>query len=46
MTWMMDGKPGGQGRFSELFGAELVADYRQRMIDRWQCDTVFLYVWK
>ena len=46
MTWMFDGKPGGQGRFTELFGEQLVEDYRQRMIEQWQCDTVFLYVWK
>ena len=46
MTWMLDGKPGGQGRFTELFGEQLVESYRQRMIDQWQCDTVFLYVWK
>lgn len=46
MTWMLDGKPGGQGRFTELFGDKLVEAYRQRMIEQWQCDTVFLYVWK
>jgi len=46
MTWMLDGKPGGQGRFTELFGTELVEAYRQRMMQQWQCDTVFLYVWK
>ena len=46
MTWMMDGRPGGQGRFSELFGPELVESYRQRMMQTWQCDTLFLYIWK
>jgi SAM-dependent methyltransferase len=46
MTWMMDGKPGGQGRFTSMFGEELVEAYRQKMIEQWKCDTVFLYVWK
>lgn len=46
ITWMMDGKPGGQGRFSEEFGEELLTIYRQRLIDTWRCDTMFLYIWK
>ena len=46
MTWMIDGRPGGQGRFSEAFGDDLVSNYRDRLINTWQCDTVFLYIWK
>ena len=46
MTWMIDGRPGGQGRFSEAFGDNLVSNYRDRLINTWQCDTVFLYIWK
>lgn len=46
ITWMMDGKPGGQNRFNEFLGGELVKAYRQRAIETWNCDTVFLYVWK
>ena len=43
---MLDGKPGGQGRFDESFGDEVLYTYRKRLIDSWQCDTIFLYVWK
>jgi len=46
MTWMMDGKPGGQERYNESLGQEVINAYRQRLIDTWQCDTFFLYVWK
>jgi len=46
MEWMMKGKPGGQGKYSEIFGQELIDNYKQRLIDTWNCDTVFLYVWK
>ena len=46
MTWLMDGKPGGQGRFSEEFGEELVEAYRRRLVETWRCDSMFLYIWK
>lgn len=46
LTWLMDGKPGGQGRFSEELGEEVISAYRKRMIDTWRCDTMFLYIWK
>ena len=46
MIWMQEGRPGGQGKYSEIFGKELVESYRQKMIETWNCDTVFLYVWK
>ena len=46
MTWMMEGKPGGQNKFFKEFGLELNQTYRQRLKDTWQCDTIFLYIWK
>jgi len=46
MTWMLEGRPGGQGSYTQQLGEDLVAAYRQRMLDSWQCDTIFLYVWK
>ena len=46
MTWMLEGRPGGQGSYNQQLGADLVEAYRQRMLDSWQCDTIFLYVWK
>ena len=46
MTWMMDGKPGGQGRFTDFLGHDVIEAYRNKLKDTWQCDTIFLYVWK
>jgi SAM-dependent methyltransferase len=46
ITWMQDGKPGGQGRFSKLLGEDVLSNYKKRLIDTWQCDTIFLYIWK
>jgi len=46
MVWMRDGKPGGQGLFNENLGDRVISAYRKHLIDTWQCDTMFLYVWK
>lgn len=46
MVWMMDGKPGGQGKYNEKFGEEVITAYRKGLVDTWQCDTLFMYVWK
>ena len=46
MTWMMDGRPGGQGRFTDNLGDEVIETYRKQLVDTWQCDTIFLYIWK
>jgi len=46
IVWLQDGKPGGQGKYTNCFGKELVDAYRKRMVDSWQCDTIFLYIWK
>ena len=45
-TWMMDGKPGGQGRFSGLLSEETLAAYRKDLMDSFTCDTVILVVKK
>ena len=46
MSWMMNGRPGGQNKYDDFLGVELVEMYKNRMIETWQCDTMFLYVWK
>jgi SAM-dependent methyltransferase len=45
-TWMMDGKPGGQGRFSNLISQETLDSYRKDLMDSFTCDTVILVVRK
>jgi len=42
ITWLMDGKPGGQGRFNALFSEKTRESYRQDLLESWNCDTVFL----
>lgn len=41
MTWMMEGKPGGHGRFRDLFGSAVEAAYAEALKRRWVCDTLF-----
>lgn len=37
---MMEQKPGGAGRFKELFTPALEAAYADALKARWRCDTV------
>ena len=46
ITWALDGKPGGQGRYSSFFTTELVDTYRQSMIDTGYCDTLIGKLYK
>jgi hypothetical protein len=46
MTWMLEGLPGGQNKYTKEFGNEVAEIYRKRLMDTWQCDTIFLYIWK
>lgn len=46
ITWMTDGKPGGQNRFKDVFSDELIERYKQDLKDKWLCDTVFLKIYK
>ena len=45
ITWMMDGKPGGQNRF-QIFSPQTLASYKKDLIDSWTCDTIFLKIYK
>lgn len=45
MTWMMDGKPGGQNRY-EMFSEETLKSYKNDLMNNWKCDTVFLKIYK
>jgi 2-polyprenyl-3-methyl-5-hydroxy-6-metoxy-1,4-benzoquinol methylase len=42
MVWMNEGKPGGQGRYSQVFSAELVETYRRDLIAAGYADTTFV----
>ncbi|WP_151900698.1 class I SAM-dependent methyltransferase [Sulfurimonas hydrogeniphila] len=45
ITWMMDGKPGGQGRF-DIFSEKTLEAYRNDLINNWKCDTIILKIFK
>lgn len=44
ITWLMDGKPGGQGRFSHVFSQQLIEQYKKDLKEKWLCDTVFVVI--
>jgi SAM-dependent methyltransferase len=46
MTWMLEGEPGGLGRYSHIFGTELDALYKEKLKENWLCDTIIAVVEK
>ena len=41
MVWMMEGKPGGAGRFMDIFTPVLESAYAEALKIHWLCDTIF-----
>jgi hypothetical protein len=39
--WMLTGKPGGKGRYTDVFDERLNAEYARCLREHWYCDTVF-----
>jgi len=46
MTWMQEGKPGGQGRYNDIFSQTFNDKYMDELKDQWLCDTLFLVIQK
>lgn len=46
ITWLEDGKPGGQNRYDHVFSETTRNSYRQDLLNSGNCDTFFLYVQK
>jgi len=46
MTWMQEGKPGGLGRYSGIFGQDLDQKYKNTLKKHWLCDTLIAVVKK
>jgi hypothetical protein len=46
MTWMLEGEPGGLGRYGHIFGTELDMLYKERLKENWLCDTIVAVVEK
>ena len=41
ITWMLEGKPGGMGKYGNIFKHELDHLYKESLKDNWLCDTIF-----
>jgi SAM-dependent methyltransferase len=46
MVWMQEGKPGGMGRYSNIFNNEFDGLYKQNLKDNWLCDTIIVVIEK
>jgi 2-polyprenyl-3-methyl-5-hydroxy-6-metoxy-1,4-benzoquinol methylase len=46
ITWAMEGKPGGQGRYSSCFTSELEKAYLDSMVSTGYCDTLVCRIYK
>lgn len=46
VTWMMEGKPGGQGKYNYIFSAALIQQYKEDLKKHWLYDSMFLIVTK
>ncbi len=40
LIWMLEGRPGGAGKYIDIFGHELDRLYKERLKERWLCDTI------
>lgn len=46
ITWMTEGKPGGQGKYAHVFSSTLLEQYKHDLKKQWLCDTIFVRVYK
>ena len=46
MSWMLDGKPGGYGRYSHIFEQDLDELYKEKLKKNWLCDTIIAVIEK
>ena len=44
MHWMMAGRPGGMGKYDDIFGDRLKRAYADDLVARFLCDTLFAVV--
>lgn len=46
ITWMLDGRPGGQGRYNNVFSKSLIDLYKEDLKKKWLCDTIIIIIQK
>ncbi len=46
MVWMLEGRPGGLGRYNHVFDEELNRQYKEQLKKYWICDTIVAVVEK
>ena len=44
IIWLMEGKPGGQGRFNHVFSQQLIEQYKKDLKEKRLCDTIFVVI--
>lgn len=44
ITWMTEGKPGGQGKYNNIFSPSTIDAYQLDLINTWNCDTLILFL--
>jgi SAM-dependent methyltransferase len=42
LYWLVQGKPGGKGKYAHVFSQEFDAQYRKALCDQWLCDSILL----
>ena len=46
ITWLQDGKPGGQGRYNHVYSKSSLLEYSESLKASWNCDTIILKIFK
>jgi len=46
MHWMMNGKPGGAGKYNSVFSGKLLQEYAKNLEQHFLCDTLFAVITK
>lgn len=46
MSWMMEGKPGGQGKYNNVIGKKTLNSYAEDLKRKFKCDTLFAVIKK
>lgn len=46
MVWMQTGKPGGRGKYAQVFSQELENEYKKNLESNWLCDAMIVEIKK
>ena len=46
IEWMNNAKPGGYGKYNNIFDEKLDNLYKKNLINKWKCDTLIAIIYK